>query len=169
MDVFIIHTANPFGHLMYFGSIVVLGVIGLTALMSGIRRRRAWRSLTGGTLLAFSAFVIWLNITFDAALDLNPIIKNEAVLIGTWEGENSRLELHGNRTFTCHGESSCNPVGQSGTWDFYNFSMGFSQEGKAPKSLRVISYVDKYCLIDMPDDPDLWNGIRLFCSPKLVS
>jgi len=97
-----------------------------------------------------------LEVVFDANLEMNPWINNDAEVVGMWVDHSITLTLATNHTFNYI--SPARTV--SGTWtrDDYNLYLNGSNFAAA---MRFVQFRDRYRLMAHPLErpPNMWNDL----------
>jgi len=110
-------------------------------------------------ILAFllPIFLVTIMELITPAIEWNPLIKNESIIVGNWVGLNEVLELKADHTFTL----SINNQMYTGGWSLEDWNLTFDYH--SPNTpyyyLRVIHHSDSYHLVKdtLDKDPEMWS------------
>jgi hypothetical protein len=158
----IIRTALPFGYLIAYALLLGLGVLGVGLLATGVKRRAGVRAAGGAFVLAFTVYVVVVNIREEGALDMNPQIGNGSLLVGKWRNASgATLTLAADGTYRCVGAGECNVLMPSGAWrvtqESDDIEMRPSSAATAPTIYSIVSYRGHLRLAHQIHDPDTWD------------
>lgn len=128
-------------------------VLGLFMALAG---RKLWRPLFWPGVALMSLVGAWViaGIYQDAMLEWNPMIREDAQIIGTWTDGRETITLHADHRFDYH-----TPEQRfSGIWSRNDWTLLVQARGIAPE-MRFVMYGSKtYLMPHVPMDPDHWNG-----------
>ena len=160
-------TAIPFGYLIF--SIAWFSVMFWAAKNIFIqcwKKNYFNKKLYLSFIVAFlGAAYLYSSIIYSNNLDMNPSFKEEH-LLGSWEYNESNLELHSGGTAKLQFSESLKKrtglVNGEGYWYKYqDFTIIISSnvDSQTNSQFRVIKYADSYrIIVDDYDDPDMWDG-----------
>ncbi len=146
----------PLGMLISAAFLFAILSTGIGLLWWGWRRRSVGAKWAGGALIfTVVCLVVWCEIE-QAATELNPIIRADAEILGTYADSTESFALLANHTFIHQTRYGRCP----GTWSRTDFNVSFHEAGAATSiEMRFIQYFGKFRLLPrLPDDPDEWSA-----------
>ena len=164
MNPLVFRTAIPFGYLFFFGALLGVMVLGIGLAVTGWRKTPmvGLRIAVGLGLFVFGAVVLWINVSAEDSLDLNPSVTS-ASLTGEWMDKEAGMALLADGRYECKGERDCVSLGNHGTWSLKDdFDLEFVSTDKRKVQRRVVRYRGKLRLSTQLGDPDAWDGKKTF-------
>ena len=149
-----IRTAIPFGYL--FIALFFAGVFftGLMALVLGVWRRKRWLIAGGLSVMTVIVLAVIAEVSFESKMEWNPVIRDEALVVGTWADERETITLHADHRVDYHSSNE----GFSGKWSLDDWNLRLTSDG-VDCMMRFIEYDGQlYLMTNEPDDPDMWDG-----------
>ena len=155
-------TAIPFGYLFIAVALFGLLIVGLTCFVIGWRTQTRPLQMIGAGLSFAVVGMIAVDMIMDSLLEWNPLVRNDATVIGTWSGERSMwkdlaetITLRADHTYEYHSDEER----FSGKWDRNDWNLHITAEGGIDLMMRFIEYSGELRLLHHPpDDPDTWDG-----------
>ena len=156
-----LRTAIPFGYL--FIAIILAGllIVGVTCFVLGWRTRKRPLQVMGAALTFALVGVIAGEVIMDSLLDWNPLVRDDAQVVGTWSGVRGMWkDFH--ETMTLRADHTCeyhsDAEGFTGKWDRNDWNLHVTAQG-VDSMMRFIEYSGELRLLHHPpDDPDTWDG-----------
>ena len=136
-------TAVPFGYLLITLFLFAALILGIGILVWGWRRRSRKAKWIGGGLIGAIVAAVTANAAFDASLELNPNIVNDADIVGTWTNRVEVVTLTPDHTFRYRVPDHT----FSGTWtrDDWNLYLHSATDGN--QTMRFIQFRGNYRLL----------------------
>ena len=149
-----IRTGIPCGYL--FIALFLCGALicGLgVAIVGWCKRSRL--AIYSGLLVAVGVIAIFIaDVSFEAALEWNPVIRSDGEIIGSWTDKRQTIILAADKTFTRRTESQT----INGTWKRDDWNL-YLQSADHSDTMRFIKFRGGYRLMTRPpEDPDIWDG-----------
>jgi hypothetical protein len=149
-----IRTAIPFGYLFIAMFLFAAFLLGVGLFIWGWWRRSRIAGVLGGGMVFGVIALIAVNVWYGSALEWNPTIENDAVIVGTWTDHAQTITLAANKTFSYRTSSQLT----SGTWARNDDDLNLRGDNYSA-TMRFVQFRGVYRLMtNPPGDPDAWDG-----------
>jgi len=149
-----LRTAIPFGYLFIALILGAALVIGIAFLVFGLLRRRTGLICVGSVISLGIIGLVVYQLTFDAAMEWNPSIPDDAQVIGTWASDRETVTLRPDHTVDYRSDTE----GFTGRWTREEWNLRLTADN-VDSSMRFISFrEDLRLMTNQPADPDMWDG-----------
>jgi hypothetical protein len=145
--------------------VLALAAYGATLAPGGWRdpARRPARLVAAALLAGAAIALAWPALFARRGVDLRPVIRSDADLVGAWREGADTLELRPDGSYRCAGPR-CTGVGPSGRWRRYDGTWLETRWADGHRvAWRVVGYRDRLRLALWPEDGTReWDGQLFF-------